>query len=130
MQLAIAASDGGRWDLPGDTQHRHVGGPGCTQRGGGGQNTRARHHGKGADLARGLGIAVRHIGDALFVAAVDYPDVVAFIVQGVEEPVQLHAGQAENSIDAMGDNGFHKGLATGHTGHGRHSKATLKVGQA
>ena len=59
-----------------------------------------------------------HIGDALFVAAVYHPDIIALVVQRVEKPVQLHPGQAENGVDAMGDNGFHQGLAASHTGHG------------
>jgi len=46
---------------------------------------------------------------------IDNPDVVTFIVQGVEKSVELHTRQAKNGINAMGNDGFDQGLAAGHT---------------
>ena len=63
---------------------------------------------------------MRHVGDALFMATIDNPDVVTFIVQGVKKPVELHTRQAKNGVKAMGSDEFDQGLAAGHTGRLRH----------
>ena len=52
---------------------------------------------------------MRHVGDALFMATIDNPDVVTFIVQGVKKPVELHTRQARNGFNAMGSDGSDQG---------------------
>ena len=51
-------------------------------------------------------------------AGVDDADLVAVVEEGVVEPVVLYAGQAEEGVDAVGDQGFYGGFSAGFEGHG------------
>lgn len=100
QQAETAADQVGRY-LPADAQHRRVGRVGGGERRGGVQQARPRHHGKGAGLAGGAGIAQRHIGGGLLVPRVDDADRLAGIVERDEQRVVLHPGQREQGIDPV-----------------------------
>ena len=101
VQQAIAAVNRGGVDLPGDRQHRLATAIGGRQGGGGVQNTGAGNDREGANPAGRDGVAEGHIGGALLMAGVEDADGVALVIDGVEEMVQLHAGQGEQGIDAV-----------------------------
>ena len=76
------------------------------------------HHGEGRGLAGGLRVAQRHVGRGLLVPRVDHLQPVGVAREGVEQAVHLHAGQAEDGVDAVPQQGIDDGVAAGHAWHG------------
>ena len=63
-------------------------------------------------------MAERHVGRGLLVPRVDDADAVGVAGQGVEQPVHLHAGQAEHGVDPVAKQAVDDRIATGHARHG------------
>ena len=118
VQQPDIAADHRLLDLAGQRQHRRVHRIGGRQRRRGVEEARARHHDVGRRLAARHGIAQRHVGAGLLVAGMDRPDGVGAVVQRVEERIVLHAGQAEDRVDAVHFQHRHDGLGGGQGGHG------------
>ena len=53
----------------------------------------------------------------LLVAVGDDADRVALVVEGDEEFIELHAGDGEQGVDAVGLEGLDDGIAAGHASH-------------
>ena len=70
------------------------------------QETRARHAGIDAGLARRLRKAKRHIGDALFMSGVDDSQSRARVVEGVEEGIELDSWKTKERRHAA----FHENV--------------------
>ena len=117
VQQTEAAADIVGRNLAGERQHRRVAAIGGGERRRRVQQAGAGHHGVDADPAAGGGIAECHIAGTLLVAGMDHPDRVALVVQRVEQVVELHAGQAEDGVDAVAQDRFDQCLAAGHARH-------------
>ncbi len=101
-------------DLTGQAEHGRVGGVGGRERGRG-----VEEPGTGDDEADPLttgdaGIAIGHVGSCLLVAGVDDADRIALVVEGVEETVELDAGETEDGVDALALEGGDERLPAGH----------------
>ena len=107
-----------RWDLPGQTQHPFVTGISGTQGRRGIQDTRSGDHAVNTHPARGTGIAVCHVGHTLFMAGIENPESVAFVINGIEQVVGLSSRQAEDSIDTVPAYRFDERFGAGHRAHG------------
>ena len=116
VQIAHALADARAVDLPGDAEYRRIDRVGAGQRGAGIEQAGPGHNAENGGLTGGGGRAERHIGRAFFVAGVDDADAVAVVEEGVVEPVVLDAGQAEEGVDAVGDEGFYGGFSAGFDG--------------
>ena len=116
VQMAEAAADGGRRDLPDQRQHRRVHAVGGEQRRAGIEQARPGHHRIGLRLAGRERRAQRHIGRALFVAGVDDAHAGRRRVEGVEQMVVVHAGQGVDGVEAVREQRRDRGFAGGHLG--------------
>ena len=113
MQHSVAAANLVGMDLAGEAEEGSVesvcGCEGC----GGIEESGARHDRIDAGLAGGQRVAEGHVGSALLMAGVNVAYFVAGVVDGVIEMVVLHAWQAENRVDSMGEQAVDKGFAAG-----------------
>ena len=116
VQQPDIAADHGLLDLAGERQHRRVHRIGGRQRRRGVEEAGPRHHDVGRRLAARHGVAQRHVGAGLLVPGMDRPDGVGAVVQRVEERIVLHAGQAEERVDAVHFQHRHDGLGGGECG--------------
>ena len=118
VQEAEAAADMAGRDLAGDAKHRRIAGIGGRERRRRVEDARAGNHQAGAGTPGRLRIAEGHIGGRLLMARVDDPDRILDVVERVEDPVELQAGQAENGVDAVPrqrrDEDRRSGRLTGH----------------
>ncbi len=99
VKCAATAAEVAVGHLTDEAQHRRVARIGRGERGAGVEHARPRHHGAHPDSSGRPRVAVGHVGGGLLVAGVNDADAPVF-GQGVEEPVQLHAGQPEDDIHA------------------------------
>ena len=110
-------ADGAQRDLAGQRQHRRVGRVGRGERGRRVEEARSRHDGEGLGPAGRQRRAQRHVGCALFVPRRNRLQPVLLVVEGVEEIVVLHAGQAVKVFDPVPDQGLDDEFGDG-VGHG------------
>ena len=101
VQLAGALADQAGGYLPGQGKHLGAHGIGSRARGSCVQDARPQHHAEGLRPAACKRCTERHVGGRLLVAGMDGPDGVAGVVNGVEEDIILHTGQAVEGIDAV-----------------------------
>ena len=87
--------------LPGQAQNPRIHPPGGSQSGGGVQHPRPRHHRIRRRLASGAGIPQRHVGRGLLMPRIDKAQAIGVLRECIEQPINLHAGQAEYRIDSM-----------------------------
>ena len=99
MALALCVSG----YLPDQRHHRRVQRVGCRQGGCGVEKARPGHNAIDLRLAGGQRRAGGHIGRALFMPCLDRRDHVGMVEQRIEKMVVLHAGQAVELVDAIGD---------------------------
>ena len=90
-----------RRDLTGQAQHPFIARIGRAQGRTGVQDAWPGHDSVNAHPAAGASIAVRHVRDALFMAGIEYPEPVAFVVNGIEQVVGLSARQTEDGLNAV-----------------------------
>src|SRR5207249_4738664 len=79
--------------------------------GGGGSG----HHAEHAGFSGGAGIAVGHVAAGLLMPRADHFQL--RLMEGVEQAVDLRAGQAEHGVDAMRDETVDDGFAAGSQAH-------------
>ena len=127
VQHAAQAADHRAGHLAGETEDGRVHPPGGGQRRGGVQHAGAGHDGIGGGAAGRAGIAEGHVSGGLLVAGVDQAHAVGVAGEGVEQAIDLHAGQAEDGVDAVAQNTVNDGFAAGHA---RHWVGFLPVGWA
>ncbi len=100
-------------DLPAQRQHRRGRSEGGEKGGGGVQQPRPRHHRADARPPGRLGVAERHIADALLVARADGADLRLGQLQGVHQAVGLRAWQGEDGVHAVVQETADDGLSAG-----------------
>ena len=104
--------------LAGEAQDRRVQPPGGGERRAGVQHARSRHHRIGRRPPRGAGIAERHVGSGLFMPCVDQPQTVGRAGEGIEQAIDLHAGQTEYGVDTVPQQAVDDRFSAGHAWHG------------
>ena len=114
VQVATAAAEEGRRDLPRDQQHRRATPVRGAQRGRGVEDAGPRHHREHARPTRRARVAERHVAARLLVPGADRADLVAALLQRVEQRVKLRARQAEHRVDVVGDQRLDDRHAAGH----------------
>ena len=119
VEHPAADADQVRLDLPGGAEHRRRAGVGGRERRGGVEQPRPRHDQAGPDAPGGARVAVGHVGGGLLVARVVDRDAVPLLVERVEGPVELHAGEPEDRLDPLALQRRHQGLPAGHPRHAR-----------
>ena len=117
VQQPVALVDRVCGELSGDREHRCADPVGGGERRGGVQDAGPGNDDVGADLPGRLGVPEGHVGGGLLVAGVDHADPVAFVVQCVEQRVELDAGQPEHRVDAVRDERAHDSPGRGHPWH-------------
>ena len=118
VQVAEAAADRGRRNLPDQRQHRRIHAVGGEQRGGRIEQARTRDDDISLWLAGRQRRAQGHIGRALFVAGVDDAQGVAGALEGVEQMVVVHARQRIDGVEPVREQRGGGGFAGGHLGGG------------
>ncbi len=113
VQQPDIAADHRLLDLAGEGQHRRVHRIGGRQRRRRVQEAGPGNHYVGRRLAARHRIAERHVGAGLFVTGMYRPDRIGPVVQCVEERIVLHAGQAEQGVDAIELQHRHDSLGSG-----------------
>ena len=103
VEHPVAPANLVRMNLAGEGQDFGVAAVGGGEGGGGVEQPRPGHDVIDTHPVARQGIAQGHIGRALLVAAMDHPEFLPRVVDGVVEVVILHAGQAENRVHAVGD---------------------------
>src|SRR5690242_3794727 len=104
-----------RRHLAGQAQHRLVAAEGSEQRGAGIEHAGTGHHAEHAGPSAGAGIAERHVAAGLLVPRTD--DFQLRLMEGVEQAVDLRAGQTEHGIDAVRHKAVDDGFSTGSYAH-------------
>ena len=101
VQMAAPLAEILRRHLSGQAKHRLVR-PECgEQRRTRVEHTGAGHHAEHAGPAGRSRIAIGHVAAGLFVAGADHLQL--RLLEGVEQAIDLRAGQAEHGVDAMRD---------------------------
>ena len=100
-------------DLAGQAQYGRICGVGGGQRGRGVKETRPGHHNINAGLSGGERVAEGHVGCPLLMARMNGAYLLAGIVNRVVKVVDLHTGQSEDRVDAMGEKALHECFAAG-----------------
>ena len=101
MQMAAPLAEELRRHLSGQAQHRFVRAV-CGQQGRAGiEHAGAGHHAEDAGPAGRSRVAIGHVAAGLFVARADHFQL--RLMERVEQPIDLCAGQAEHGVDAVGD---------------------------
>jgi len=100
VQKADVLADARARDLPRDHQHGRGGGVGGAEPGGGVQEPGAGDDQRGADVAPGPRVAIRHEARRLLVARRDEVDA-RLVAERGEDAVELDAGKAEDHPDAF-----------------------------
>jgi len=113
VEHAVAAADVVAVELAGEAEDRGIGGVGGGEGGGGVEESGAGDDYEDAGIARGEGVTEGHVGCALLVARVDDAHAVAGVVDGCVEVVVLYAGEAEDGVDAVGEESVNKRFAAG-----------------
>ena len=114
VQMAAAAAEEGRGNLPRDAQHRRAAPVRRAQRRRGVEDAGPRHDREHARPARRARIAERHVAAGLLVTGADGADLLAALLQRVEQRIELRARQAEHRVDAVGDQRLDDRHAAGH----------------
>lgn len=91
----------GRGNLAGDAEDRGIAGVGGRERRRRVQNPGAGHDQAHAWATGRLREAEGHVGGRLLMAGMDDLDRILRVVQRVEDPIELQAGQAEHGIDGV-----------------------------
>ena len=115
VQMAAALAEKCRRHLAGQAQHRLVRSERGQQRRAGIEHARAGHHAEYAGPAAGARIAIGHVAAGLLVARADHLQL--RLMEGVEQAIDLRAGQAEHGVDAVRDKAADDGFAAGTQGH-------------
>ncbi len=100
-----------RRHLAGQAQHRLVAAERGEQRRARIEHAGAGHHAEHAGLARRTRVAERHVAAGLLVPRADHLQL--RLMEGVEQAVDLRAGQAEHGVDAMRDEAIDDRFAAG-----------------
>ncbi len=100
-----------RRHLSGQAQHRLVRSERGQQRRAGVEHAGAGHHAEHAGPAGRARIAIGHVAAGLLVARADHLQL--RLLEGVEQAVDLRAGQAEHGVDAVRDQAADDGFAAG-----------------
>jgi hypothetical protein len=103
--------------LPRDQEYRRRGGIGRAQAGSGVESAGAGGHQGDAGLAGHLGVAIGHIGRGLLVARVDQAQRVLPLIENIEHRHDLHAGQTEDRVHALGHQLRNERLGSCHLRH-------------
>ena len=115
VQMAAALAEKRRRHLPGQAQHRLVRSERGEQRSARVEHAGAGHHAEHARPAARARIAVGHVAAGLLVPRADHLEL--RLMEGVEQAVDLRAGQAEHGVDAVGDKAADDRFAAGHGSH-------------
>jgi len=115
-------------DLAGEAEYGRVGGVGGCERGGGVEKAGAGHDNVDAGLAGGERVAEGPVGCGLPVAGMDGAQPAAGLVTGVLEVVVLYAGEAEDGVDAVGEEALDERFAPGTFGLHRQLLRTCRPG--
>ncbi len=119
VQVTTALAEELRRHLPSQAQHRLVAAERGEHRSARIEHAGAGHHAEHAHLAARARIAIGHVAAGLLMPGADHLQL--GLVEGIEQPVHLCAGQAEHRIDAMGHKPAHDCFAAGHYRHVRDS---------
>ena len=103
MQSAAAFADRCRRDLPGDAEHRCIGRPSGDEGRAGIENAGPRHDGIDAGTPGGFGVAQGHVGRSLLVTHAEGSNIALQSIKRVEYGIGLRTRQAEDCVDAIGD---------------------------
>src|SRR4051812_44095760 len=98
MQMAAALAEEIRRHLAGEAQDGLVAAEGGEQRGTRVEHAGAGYHAEYARFARRAGVAERHVAAGLLMPRTDHLQL--RLMEGVEQAVDLRAGQAEHGVDA------------------------------
>src|SRR5665213_4487471 len=102
--------------LAGQAEHRFVASERRQQRSTGIEHTGAGHHAEYAGPAGRTRIAIGHVAAGLFMPRADHLEL--GLMKGVEQSVDLRAGQAEHGVDTVRDQAVDDGFAAGSGTHG------------
>ena len=111
VQMAAALAQKWRRHLAGQAQHRLVRSECGEQRRTCVEHAGTGHHAEHAGAAGRSRIAIGHVAAGLLVAGADHLQL--RLMEGVEQAVDLRAGQAEHGIDAMRDEAIDDCFAAG-----------------
>src|SRR5579884_590112 len=117
VENAAAEPDEVGVDLPCEAKYRRRAGVGGREARRGIEKPRAGDDQADSDPPGRSGVSVGHVGSRLLVASMNGLDGIAFFVESVECPVELHPGQAEDDVDSLSQQRLYQRLSSG---HGRH----------
>ncbi|UGS34754.1 hypothetical protein DSM104329_01136 [Capillimicrobium parvum] len=127
VQVAEPLAEVRRRHLAREAQHRGARAVGRGDRRRGVEEADARHDGADAGPARRPRVAERHVRGRLLVARRDDLQAVGRGVERVEEPVGLHARDAEHRVDPVGEQAVDDGLSAAALADGGWAGATAQA---